>query len=112
MSSLVQYGKYGALNTTGTATNGFNVIMFTSEECTLQSNTTIYGKIITACELVVKSQYILYQHSQQQVITVLTCTILHPLLDFTAITDIHDITKSVCSSTQAKINTRTSYFSD
>ena len=58
MSSLVQYGKYGALNTTGTATNGFNVIIFTSKECTLQSNTTIYGKIITAGKLVVKEQYI------------------------------------------------------
>ena len=30
MASLVQPGKYGAMNTTKTATNGFYVIMFTS----------------------------------------------------------------------------------
>ena len=42
------------------------------------------------------------QHPQQQVIKVPTCTILHPQLDGTAITDINDITKSVCNKTQAK----------
>ena len=29
MVSLFQYGKYGAINTTDTATNGFYVVMFT-----------------------------------------------------------------------------------
>ena len=48
MASLVESGKYGAINTTDTSTNGFYVIMFTSGAYTLQENTTIYGQIITA----------------------------------------------------------------
>ena len=62
--------------------------MLTSEACTLQDNTTIDGKIITAGKLVVKVRYIFYvqestnrywgQHPQQQVITVPTHRILHP----------------------------------
>ena len=58
MASLVESGKYGSINTTDTTTNGFYVIMFTSEAYTLQDNTKIYGQIITAGELVVKAQYL------------------------------------------------------
>ena len=36
MASLVESGKYGAINTTDTSTNGFYVIMFTSGAYTLQ----------------------------------------------------------------------------
>ena len=48
MASLVEYGKYGAINTTDTSTNGFYVIIFTSEAYAQQDNTTIDGKIITS----------------------------------------------------------------
>ena len=58
MSSLVESSKYGSINTIDTSTNGFYVIMFTSGAYTLQENTTIDGKIITAGELVFKAQYI------------------------------------------------------
>ena len=58
MASLVESGKYGAINTTDTATDKFYVTMFTSEAYTLQDNTTIDGKIITAGKLVVKSRYV------------------------------------------------------
>ena len=47
MASLVESGKYGAINTTDTTTNVFYVIMFTSGEYTLHDNTKIYGQIIT-----------------------------------------------------------------
>ena len=57
IASLVESGKYGAINTTGREKNGFYVIMFISEAYTLQYNTTIGGQIITAGELVVKAQY-------------------------------------------------------
>ena len=43
MASLVQSGKYGAINTTDISTNGFYVIMFTSGAYTLQENTPIDG---------------------------------------------------------------------
>ena len=56
MASLFESGKYGAINTTDTSSNGFYVIMFTSGAYTLQENTTIYGQIITAGELVVKAK--------------------------------------------------------
>ena len=58
MASLIESGKYGAINTTDMSTNGFYFIMFTSEAYKLQDNTTIDGKIITAGELVVKEQYL------------------------------------------------------
>ena len=88
MASLFESGNYGAINTTDTATNGFHVIMFTTEAYTLQDNTTIDGQIITDGELVVKAQYLCYmqvdtnwywnQHPQQHVVTVSTRTIFHP----------------------------------
>ena len=53
MESLVEPVNYGSINKTYTATNLFYVIMFTSQTYTLQDNTTIYGKIITAGELIV-----------------------------------------------------------
>ena len=39
MASLVKFSKYGAMNKTGTATNGFYIIMFTPEAYILQDNT-------------------------------------------------------------------------
>ena len=41
MASLVESGKYGAINTTDTSTKGFYAIMFTSGVYTLQENTSI-----------------------------------------------------------------------
>ena len=58
MASLVQSGMYGAINTDDTTTNVFYVIQFLSQEYTLQNNTTIDGKVISAGELVVKAQYL------------------------------------------------------
>ena len=43
MDLIVESGKYGAINTTDTKINGFYVVMSTSEEYTIQDNTTIYG---------------------------------------------------------------------
>ena len=42
------------------------------------------------------------QHTQHNVITVPTRTILHPRLEVNALTDFHAIPKSVCTRTQAK----------
>ena len=42
------------------------------------------------------------QQPKNNVITVPTCTILHPQLEFNVITDFHAITTSVCSRTQEK----------
>ena len=42
MASLFQLGKYGVINTDYTTTNGFYVIQFISEACTLQNKTKIY----------------------------------------------------------------------
>ena len=86
--------------------------MFTSESYTLLKNTTIDGQIITAGELVVKSQYIFSmqivtnwywnQQPKHHVITVPTRTILHPQLEVDAITEFYAIPTSLCSRTQAK----------
>ena len=112
MASLVESGKYRAINTTDTTTNGFYVIMFTSEAYTLQDNTTIDGKIITAGEFFVKAQYLcsmqvdtnlyLNQQPQQHIITVPTRTKLHARLEVNPVTYFHAIPTSVCTRTQAK----------
>ena len=87
--------------------------MFTSEAYTLQYNTTIDGKIITAGELVVNSQYICSmqldtnwywnQYPQQHVIIVPTRTILHPQLEVNAVAHFHTIPKIVCNRTPSHI---------
>ena len=112
MASLVESGTYGSINTTDISTNGFYVIMFTSEAYTLQENTTIDGQIITAGELVVKAQYICSiqietnwywnKQSKKNVITVPTRKILHPQLEVSAVTDFYKILTSVCIRTQEK----------
>ena len=86
--------------------------MFPSEAYTLQDNTTIYGQIITAGELVVKAQYICSiqvdtnwywnKYPQHHVITVSTRTILHPRLEVNVVTYFHAIPKRVCTRAQAK----------
>ena len=109
MASLVESGKYGAINTTDTSTNGFYVIMFTSGAYTLQENTTIDGQIITAGGFFVKAKYLCSmqidinwywnQQPKHHVITVPTRTILHPQLEVNAVTDFHAIPTSICSRT-------------
>ena len=96
MASLVESGKYGAINTTDTSTNGFYVIMFTLRAYRLQENITIDGKIITSGELVVKEKHLCsiqidtnrYWNRQPKhhVITVPTGTILHPQLEVNEVT--------------------------
>ena len=112
MASLFESGKYGAIKTTDTSTNGFYVIMFTSGAYTLQKNTKIDGQIINAGELVINAKYLCSmqvdtnwywnQHPKYHVITVPTHTILHPQLEGDAITDFHAIPTGICSRTQAK----------
>ena len=90
MASLVESEKYGAINTTDTSTNGFYVIMFLSGAYELHDNTTIYGHIITAGELVVKEKYLCSmkidtnwycnQQPKYHIITVPTHPRLHPRL--------------------------------
>ena len=91
MASLVQPGIYGAIKTSDNTSNGFYVIQFISEAYTLQSNTTIYGKFISAGELFAKEQYLCSmqlktnwywkQQPLQHNIILTTRTILHPRLD-------------------------------
>ena len=93
-------------------THEFYVIIFASEVYTLQDNTTIYGQVTTAGELVVKEKYLCsiqvdtnwywYKHPQHHNITLPTHTILHPQLEVNAIIDFNDIPKSLCNRTQAK----------
>ena len=58
VASLVQYGNYGAINTTYSTTMGYYAIEFVSEEYSQQEDTTSDVQISTASELVVKVQYL------------------------------------------------------
>ena len=112
MPSLVQSGKYGAINTTNTSIMGYYVIKFISEECTLQEDTTCGGKIISAGKLVFKEKYLICtqentnwyweQKSRQQVIIAPTWTILYPCLDVVSVKDVHDIPKIIYNRNNAK----------
>ena len=91
MASLVQPGKYGAINKSDTTTNLFYVVMFISEAYRLQNLTAIERQNISAGELVVKAQYLgsmqentnSYWKKQplQQSIIVPTRTIIQTRLD-------------------------------
>ena len=112
MASLVQPGMYGASNIDGTTINGFYVIQFLSEEYKLQNNTTMYRKVISTGELVVKAQYLLsmqentnwYWKKQalQHTIVFPTQTIFHPCLDVITIIYVQYITNNACNSIQEK----------
>ena len=109
---LYQSGMCGAINTDDTTTNGLYVIQFISEAYTLQNNTTIDGQIISAGELVVKVQYLLYmqentnwyckQQPLQHTIIIPTHIILHPQIDVITIKYVQYIPKNVCNRIQAK----------
>ena len=58
MGLLVESINYGAINTIDTNTHVFYVIMLTSEAYTIQDNTEIDEKSITAGKFVVKEQYV------------------------------------------------------
>ena len=112
MAPLVQPGKYGATNTDDSTTNVFYVIKLISESCTLQNNTKIYGKILSAGKSVFKAQYICSmqedsnwyrkQQSLKHNIIVTTPTILHPCLDVIRLTYVQETPKTICNRIQAK----------
>ena len=58
MTSIFQSGIYGVINPDDTTANRIYFIQLISEEYTLQNNTRIDGQLISAGELVVKSQYL------------------------------------------------------
>ena len=58
MALLVQSVMYGDINTDDTTTNELYIIQFISEAYMLQTNTTIYGQVISDGELAFKAQYL------------------------------------------------------
>ena len=60
MTSLVQSGKYEAINTTDTSTIIYYAISFVSETYTLQEDTTCDKKIFSSQELILKAQYLIF----------------------------------------------------
>ena len=56
------------------------------------------------CSMQVDTNWYWNQHPQHHVITVPTCTILHPHLEYNAVTDVHAITKSARNSKQGVKN--------
>ena len=111
MASLVQYGKYGAINTIDTSAMVYYVINCFSEAYNLQDDTTFDEQIISSGEIVVNKKYLIcmqeniyfnWEHKhKQQVIIIPTQTIVHPFLDVVAVKYVHNITRSVCNRNQA-----------
>ena len=58
MASLVQYGKYGAINTAGLTTLGYCVVKYVSDTFTLQEEITTNGQLSKAGELSVREEYL------------------------------------------------------
>ena len=59
ISDNIKYLVYGTMNTTYASTLIFYVVKYISEDYILQEDTTCYGEISTADQLVVKSQYLI-----------------------------------------------------
>ena len=122
MASLVLSGKYCAIKPSDKTTNGYYVIKFISESYTLQNNTKIYGKNITAGELVVKVQYLCYmqesnncywnQHPHQYSIIAPTRIILCPCLKGFVIKMFKKSLKVCVAGFNKKIHTKTPYLYD
>ena len=68
MASLVESGKYRAINTTDTSTYKFYVIMFTSGAYTLQENTTIDGQILFCWRISCQCKISLFNTSRHQLV--------------------------------------------
>ena len=110
MDALVQTGKYGAINTTYITKMGCYVIKLFSEAYTIQEDTTCNGKISTAGEIFVKSQYIQCmqentnwyreQPQQQNNIIVTKHKIVHPCLDIMLAREAKKTPNSVCNRNQ------------
>ena len=112
MASLVQPGMYGAINTA--ENTKIDSMLFNSSQSNIRYRiySTIDGQVISAGELVAKTQYLCSvqentdwhwkQQPLQQTIIVTTRTILRPRLDVIIIRDVQDIPKNVCNRIQAK----------
>ena len=120
MASLVQSCMYGYINTDDNTSNGLYLIQLLSEAYTLQNNTTIYGQVISAGELVFKAQYLCSmqentnwywkQQPLQHTIIPPTRTIIHARLHVIIIRYVQEIPRNLCSRKRAKINTKTSNY--
>ena len=112
ITSLVQLGMYGAINTYDTTADGLYVIKFLSDAYTLQNNTTIDGQDISTGKLVVKAQYLCsiqnntnwyWKHQPLQLtIIVQTRTIIHQRLEFIMIQYVQDILRKLCGMNEEK----------
>ena len=58
MASLVQLGKYGAINAVDPTTMSYYAIKYLSEPYKVQDDQTTDGQVINTGELVVKSEYL------------------------------------------------------
>ena len=75
------------------------------EAYNIQEDTTYYGKISTASEMVVKAKYLNFmqkkwyweQKNQQQAIVFPTLTIVHQFLDIVLFKDDYNIPRSFCN---------------
>ena len=98
MDALVKTDEYCSINTTYTTTTRYYMIKFISEPYTLQEETLCDEKIISDGKIVVKVQYMncmqdntkwyWEQSPQQKNIIVSTCTVPHPCLDVTTVTEV------------------------
>ena len=112
MASLVQLGKYGAINAEDPNTMGYYVIKYLSEPYTLKQYQTTYGKVSKAGELAVKEEYLSImkaktnsywqQNGMKQSVMISTRTIVHPCLDNSDLNNYAYITSSVCNKKQAR----------
>ena len=91
MASLVQLGKYGAINASDTTKMGYYVIKYLSKPYTLKDYQTACGKVSKACQCLVIEEYISItkaktnwywqQHKTNQRVIISTHIIVHPCID-------------------------------
>ena len=98
MSSLVQLGKFGAINASYPTTMGYYMMKYISEPYTLQEDRTTYGQVSKAVQLVHKSEYLSInkaktnwcrqRYGTNKSIIISTCTISYPCLEVSVINNV------------------------
>ena len=105
MASLVQLGKYGAINASYPISMGYYVIKYLYEPYTIQEYQTTDGEVSTAVEPVVKSECLSFmegnwywrQHGTNQIIIISTRSIFHQFLEVLVINNVADIPSIICN---------------
>ena len=106
ISSLVQNGKYGLVNTTDPAMPGYYVVKFISEPYMLQLHKIVNKQVMNYGYIIVNAVYLIMiksntdwyweEHVNKYSVIISTSNIVHQCLNVATIKEVADIPCSLC----------------